>query len=98
MKVDIITRPNQKGQIVIPKEFRKALGITQQMPLQVVLSGDGLYIYPITEIVRAGETDDAYLEVLEITKGAWGDNGDVSNKSRSRAKELKASSRRKRAW
>jgi AbrB family looped-hinge helix DNA binding protein len=50
-----ITRLSKKGQLVIPKQFRKALGITEDTDLSVTLSGDGgivvrpVRITPITD-------------------------------------------------
>ena len=95
MKVGIYTKPNQKGQIVIPKEFRKALGIDDQVLLHLVMRGNGIYLYPVVEVTGLAKSEDAYVKLLEKTQGTWGKGGRVGNK---RKLELAASRRRKQAW
>lgn len=98
MKVGMIAKPNQKGQIVIPKEFRDVLGIDADVSLNLVLRGGGLYIYPVAEVITTIDSDDSYLKILEKTKGRWG--GDTWNKARGKRRkiELSASKSRKQAW
>lgn len=52
MKVGFITEPNNKGQIVIPKEMRTALGIKPGTLLNLVARGSGLYIYPVNDQLK----------------------------------------------
>lgn len=97
MKIGTITQPNKKGQIVIPKEYREKLGINPKTPLNLVLKGNAIYMYPVEEILTTGESEISYLKVLEKTQGKW--TGRFKHQSaKKRAFELKASSRRKRAW
>ncbi len=51
-RVTRIVRPLRSGQITIPAEFRKRLGITEDSLLQVTLAGRELRIKP----VKATET------------------------------------------
>ncbi len=98
MKVGTITKPNVKGQVVIPKEMRDSLGITTDMVLNLVLVGNGIYIYPITEILTKSDSDNSYLQLLAKTKGSWSDEDwDELPKTRSKF-ELKASQSRKNSW
>lgn len=97
MKVGIIAKPNQKGQIVIPKRFREILGIDKNAWLNLVIRGRGIYIYPVAEVLLPVEGENAYLKVLEKTKGKWSENWQKLRKKR-RAIELSASKRRKKAW
>lgn len=97
MKVGIITKPNEKGQIVIPKKFRDSLGIDANKSLNLVLRGAGIYIYPIEEVISAIEGENSYLKILEKTKGAWkGEQKDLGGKRRKI--ELSASKRRRQIW
>lgn len=99
MQVGIITEPNKKGQIVIPKKFRQALGITYKTPLNLVLRSEGIYIYPIEEVLTKLETESSYLTILEKTQGAW-TNDKTWERAEKRRKniELAASLKRKKAW
>lgn len=98
MKVGIITTPNEKGQIVIPKALREALGIHKDMPLNIVLQGKGMYISPIKEIVGDIDAEDSYIKILQKTRGTWGDEkGDPKDEKR-KEMELVASQKRKELW
>ena len=50
MKLGVITKPNEKGQIVIPKEMRKLLGISVNDLLHLFVRGGGLFIQPISDV------------------------------------------------
>lgn len=97
MKVGVITKPNTKGQIVIPKEFRRALDINKDDLLNLVIRGNGIYIYPVSEMVPKIETKSAYLKVLERTRGSWQKDASPLNKQK-RNFELSASRKRKKVW
>ncbi len=97
MKVGVLTRPNKKGQIVIPKSMRDSLGIDEHVMLNLMLSSGGIYLYPVEQVVTRFEGEGSYLKVLEKTKGSWGKEDIAMDKKRSRL-ELKASSKRKSAW
>jgi AbrB family looped-hinge helix DNA binding protein len=43
-----IVRPLRNGQITIPIDFRRRLGITEDSLLKVTLEGDELHIKPVT--------------------------------------------------
>lgn len=98
MKVGTIIKPNSKGQIVIPKDFRKDLGIDSGISLNVVKRGYGIFIYPITEVLSEFEDESSYKKILEKTKGKWKDEkwDELTNKRRKL--ELAATKRRKEAW
>ena len=72
-----MVRPLRGGQITIPAEFRKALGIQEDSVLQVTLDGEELRIRRLRIGDRAGETDwfgalyDLFAPVREeaIAKG-----------------------------
>jgi len=98
MKIGNITTPNAKGQIVIPKAMRDALGIDTTTNVNLVLRGNGIYIYPIAQIVAKGETVSSYNKLLEKTQGAWaGDDWDITETKR-RKIELKASKKMRKPW
>jgi AbrB family looped-hinge helix DNA binding protein len=101
MKIGFITKSNDKGQIVIPKEMRDALGIDGHMSLNLIMRGKGIYIYPIAEIVGAADMEHSYLKILEKTKGAWkgaSHSKTASFKAKKAALERAASKKRKRSW
>jgi len=99
MKVGFIAEPNKKGQIVIPKQIRDTLGITANVSLNIILRGEGMYIYPIKRVITKEESD--LLKVLEKTQGAWADSDwkefDKREKQRRRL-ELKEAKKAKNAW
>lgn len=96
MKVGIITRPNKKGQIVIPKEMREELEIDATSVLNIVLKGQTISIFPVDEVITKVERENSYVEILKKTQGSWGNVPHVSEKRKK--VELTASSRRKTAW
>lgn len=99
MKVGLLTTPNNKGQIVIPKQLRKALGITSETSLNLVLRGGGIYIYPIDEVLTKLETESSFLAILEKTQGAWADDKSWEKTAKRRKKIEQASSlKRKKVW
>ena len=57
-----IVRPLRSGQITIPAEFRKQLGITDGSMLQVTLAGGELRIKPVR--VAAQSANSAWLREL----------------------------------
>lgn len=98
MKVGIIARSNEKGQIVIPKEVRAKLGISANMPLNVVVKGQSICIYPIASLVSTAEKEFSYLKILERTKGSWVKEPWEKVSVERKKLELKASLQRKQAW
>jgi AbrB family looped-hinge helix DNA binding protein len=97
MKIGVITQPNTKGQVVIPKKFRDELGIDSSVQLNMLIRGNGLYIYPITHVISVKKSDNNYSAILQKTKGALPENWDTLSKKR-RALELSASRKRKQLW
>jgi len=99
MKIQTIVRPNQKGQMVIPKEVRKQLGIDADSQLHLTVTGSSFVITPLTDQnfphILSKKT---YAEVLAQTKGAWA-NDDWSRTEQTREKlELAAARQRKKTW
>ena len=98
MKIGAVIRSNQKGQIVIPKEYRDELGIDADVSLNLILRGGGIYIYPIEEIIGVAEAEDSYLKILEKTRGSWKSESWGRLRKKRRNIELLASKKRKRKW
>lgn len=97
MKLGYITRPNVKGQIVIPRPLRRELGITPSVALNVVRWGDGLYLGPVTAVINAAAPGaGSYAHILAATKGAWGAKTIAAKRGR-RARELHAAQERRSA-
>lgn len=75
MKIGVVTQSNEKGQIVIPKEYREALGIDSSVSLNIVLQEDGLFVHPVTEVVRTKKMSKSdYLAILKKTQGTWAES------------------------
>lgn len=97
MKVGPIIKLNPKGQIVIPNKVRKALGISTKTPLHVVQRGQGIYLYPIKDVIGEVKAEESYISLLKKTKGSWDEDWQGIRKRR-RAVELLASQKRKKTW
>ena len=64
----------------------------------IIVRGQGIYLYPISEVIGPVDTENSYLEILKKTKGAWhNDNWEETVKAR-RKIELKAAKKRKELW
>jgi AbrB family looped-hinge helix DNA binding protein len=59
-----IIKPLRGGQITIPAEFRKELGITEESVLQVSLFGGELHIKPV-RVAEIGEGSPMLKELYE---------------------------------
>jgi AbrB family looped-hinge helix DNA binding protein len=59
-----IIRPLRGGQITIPAEFRKELGITKESMLQVTLSEGELHVKPV-RVTESGEGSPFLKELYE---------------------------------
>ena len=98
MKIGTITKTNEKGQIVIPKEIRNSLGIDRNVSLKIIQRGGGIYLYPIKEIITDIDTESAYLKILERTQGAWAGDDWPKTARKRRKIELAATKRSKAVW
>jgi len=65
MKKVLMTNISSKGQVVIPNEFRKSLGLNPGTPLAVYTDGSTLLLKPV-EIPAA----DAFENLLKESKRA----------------------------
>lgn len=97
MKIGIIARPNQKGQIVIPKKIRDTVGIVPDVPLNIVVQGAGVYLYPIRAVVSNSLGVQSYLKILAKTKGSWSER-DWRGYGKQRRREQASTRQRKTAW
>ncbi|MBI2017738.1 AbrB/MazE/SpoVT family DNA-binding domain-containing protein [Candidatus Daviesbacteria bacterium] len=98
MNIGNIVEPNSKGQVVIPKKVRDELGISANTTLNVIVSGGGIHLYPVSEVVTEEEKDnkhDLLLEILESTRGSWAGDDWPRTERRRRNIELRASRERK---
>jgi hypothetical protein len=78
--------------------MRDALGIDSHVTLNLQLSGNGIYIYPIEEFIAKIETENSYSQLLEMTKGSWGKDTEKEPTQKRMETERKASSLRKESW
>ena len=100
MKIGTLVVANEKGQIVIPKAMREAVGIGEDTWLQMVTSGESIVMYPITDVVRRWGSRTAFRDVLVRTAGAWGpmSQAEKAREKQRRKIELEAAKRRRQAW
>lgn len=98
MKIGTITKPNSKGQIVIPRGMRDVLGINPEVPLNLVLMMDGIFLQPIKEVIGQTENNAQFLKILERTKGNWAGDDWVQTQRKRRVLEKKEARKRRKAW
>lgn len=100
MNIGIITTPNIKGQIVIPKQIRDQLGISPQTPLNLVIRNQGFWAYPVESVKIKMDTENSYASILKKTRGSWSllTKNETAKAKRKRKLELTAFSQRKQAW
>jgi AbrB family looped-hinge helix DNA binding protein len=98
MKVGFIITPNQKGQVVIPKKVREALNIKPNTPLNILIKGQGIYMYPVKGVLTPLEAESSYLELLKVTQGAWKKENWKGLRKKRRKIEISASLKRKKRW
>lgn len=97
MNLGVITKPNSKGQIVIPKKYRDMLGVNEKVYLNITIRDTGFYIQPLGNVL-INKRDKSFLKVLEETRGAWAGDDWPETEKRRRKIELEASRKRKNAW
>ena len=70
----VIRRVDDLGRVVIPKEFRESLGLSDGLPVEILNQGDSVVIrpHPVDGEVRP------YLKNLEraVEKQSWIEDGD----------------------
>jgi AbrB family looped-hinge helix DNA binding protein len=76
MKKVLITNMSSKGQVVIPNEFRKSLGLTSGMPLAVYTDGSTLLLKPV-EVPDADSFEKLLKESRQAAKAAGLKQSDV---------------------
>lgn len=100
MNIGTTTTPTDRGQIVIPADYREILGINSQTVLSLKLMGGGIYIQPMTLVPNTTLDDSAFLEFLKEHRGFMaGDENfnPVALKTR-RKLEIARAKRLKRLW
>lgn len=98
MNVGLFTKPNSKGQIVIPKKYRDELGIDEDILLNVMLQGRGIYIAPVDESVASGGSKSLFVNLLRKTAGSWAGDSWIKTEKKRTETEIMASRLRKKQW
>lgn len=101
MNVGNLAITNNKGQVVIPSQIRKQLGITAGVPLKFAVWGTGMYVMPMEMTPRDLPADSgAVLAMLKRTQGTWGPESaeDKKGETRRRRLELAATKKARNAW
>jgi AbrB family looped-hinge helix DNA binding protein len=97
MNFNTITRPNSKGQIVIPKRFRDELNIDETVSLSVVLSGGGVFISPLEKTVISKNNRAMILNILKKTAGTWAKDDKMESEKKRRKIELASTTKNRSA-
>lgn len=98
MNVQTIVTSNTKGQVVIPHMIRKRLGIVPNTLLQVTQVGEDILLRPVKRIITQTKSDNqALLEVLKRTAGAWAGDDWPETEKKMRRVELAATRKRRAA-
>ena len=74
----LMTNMSSKGQVVIPNEFRKSLGLTTGTPLAVYTDGSTLLLKPV-EIPAADVFENLLKESRKAAKNSGLKRSDISN-------------------
>ena len=98
MNLGIISQPNAKGQVVIPKKYRDELGLDEDTLLQITLQGNGVYIAPLENVSGSADSRKLFAEILKKTAGAWANDSWVKTAVQRKKLELAASKKRKTSW
>ena len=69
MKKVLMTNMSSKGQVVIPNEFRKNLGLTSGTPLAVFTDGSNLMLKPI-ELPKVEDFENLLKESRKAVKAS----------------------------
>ena len=77
MKKVLMTNMSSKGQVVIPNEFRKSLGLTPGMPLAIFTDGTTLLLKPV-EVPSADDFGKLLRESRKAAKTAGLKKSDIA--------------------
>lgn len=77
MKKVLMTNMSSKGQVVIPNEFRKSLGLTTGTALAVYTDGSTLLLKPV-EVPEADSFEKLLKESRKSAKAAGLKRSDIS--------------------
>ena len=98
MSVGIITTPNSKGQVVIPKKISDELDISEKTPLNITFSSGEIHISPVGRVVKRYQTRKEFLKMLEMTRGAWAGDDWPKTERKRRKIELAAARKARKEW
>lgn len=98
MKITTITKPNQKGQIVIPQKMRDAFGIDEDTTLNIIARDQGIYVYVVDNVENKAMVENSYIKLLKKTQGIWAEDSWPQTEKKKKATELKAATKRRKQW
>lgn len=100
MNVGITAQLTDRGQVVVPANFRKILGLNGDSLVNFLLQGEGLYLQPVRTVpVLSGDNTSA-LMLLKKIQGSWGEKTaeDKNNEAKIRKLEISAVKKSKNSW
>lgn len=100
MNDGIFVTPNNKGQVVIPVQYRKQLGINPKTLLNLVIRGSSLVVQPVFAVPVVSDDNTAYLQLIKKIQGSWGGETAVEKKEvlARRKTELITTKKSKNVW
>lgn len=95
-----ITYPNSKGQIVIPIEYRKKLGIDESVAILMKLVESRIILNPMGPIIPKIDKESNFKTILDRTRGIWGEETKKEKELEKQKKETeyKAWQERNQEW
>jgi len=98
MNLTTVTKPNSKGQIVIPKRFRQELNLDENVFVNLILKPEGVLITPLNKPTISSDSKIIFQEILKSTSGAW-KNDDWKETEKNRRKiEIQAAKLSRSKW
>ena len=69
--MEILSKLDKKGRVVIPKEFRDKLGLEEGRIVKIYIEGSKIILEPISGVkkVRANNLEEAFFDAGEATFG-----------------------------
>lgn len=90
----MVAKVNTKGQMVLPNDYRKKLGIKANSQVEVRLNNNYISISPIKGVISAVSEEDTYASILKDSQGKWGKSAEAKvdkNTERSKINKIKDS-------
>jgi len=95
-----LVQPNKKGQIVIPSEYRKKFGISENTTLNVYPMGQKIIIETFIQKPHASFTANDYIKFVSQSKGAFKNKAksEIAKEKKLKKAEIAKANKNKQPW